>query len=615
MTRYFEVQQRDGAARIGKLILEKTIRTPFILDTRSLKANTSTIIDSGSIWSMGSAKLAEERISEIRNNGGEKKLIILPHQSFPPEAPNDVAISIANKLDFDIQGPTGTVYRHGQDLKKSDMYIMEGAGSFENNARKFFHSLLDMKIEISPDNAVYVPNIATPENIAMLAYLGIDVFDNTRAIVAGHNDIFLTRSGRYYLDALAELPCRCDACSGIELHELRKMKKKDRASIIERHNINEMESELAIVREKIRAGTLREYMEGQCRVRPWLTALLRLADHEYKYLEEKNPVVRSNGMIANSTESLSRVEVVRFAKRVIERYEPPNSDILVLLPCSAKKPYSTSNSHWKFINALGKNRKFVQEMIITSPLGIVPRELELTYPAAHYDTAVTGYWDAEENEWVASCLEKYLEKHKYKTIIAHVEDAYKKICEMVCERLDIEMVFTSSGRIGSPESLRNLRDAAEQCSSGTQKRNVEERKKDVMRSVANYQFGKGAGDILVPEGTIIKSPFPKHQVFVGKTQLATLIPQYGILAVTIEGTELMRDFGKYLVNIDDFVPKGSLLAPGVVTADPDIRPNDEVFVQGENAICVGRAMMSGAEMQGSSRGVAVDLRHVKKIKK
>ncbi|WP_406660278.1 archaeosine synthase subunit alpha [Methanolobus sp. ZRKC3] len=614
MTRYFEVQQRDGAARIGKLLLEKIIQTPFILDTRTLKAKDSPIIDSGSIWGLGSAKIAEEKIAEIRRDGGEKKLIILPHQSFPPEAPDDVAIAIADSLDFDIEGAIGTVYRHGQNVRKSDMYIMEGAGCFDNNAKKFFHSLLELKGNISPDTAVYTPNICTPENIAMLAYLGVDVFDSTKAIVAAHNDIYLTRSGRFYLDALAELPCRCEACSGTDLAELRKMGKKERALILEKHNINELEGELAIVREKIRAGVLREYLEGQCRVRPWLTALLRLADNEYSYLEERNPIVRSSGMTANSTESLSRVEVVRFAERVIERYSPPEADVLVLLPCSAKKPYSISNSHWKFINAIGKNRRYVQEMIITSPLGIVPRELELTYPAAHYDTAVTGYWDAEEKEWVASCLEKYLKKNEYKTIIAHVEDAYKQICEIVSDRLGVEIIYTSSGNVGSPESLRNLKEETDKHSMG-RNRNVEERKREMLRAVADYQFGSGAGDILVPAEATIKSPFPKYQSFTGKTQLATLIPQYGTLAVTIEGVELMQAFDKYIVTIEDFVPKGSLLAPGVVKADPRIRPNDEVFVQGENAICVGRAVMSGPEMQGSTRGVAVDLRHVKKIGK
>jgi archaeosine synthase len=282
------------------------------------------------------------------------------------------------------------------------------------------------------------------------------------------------------------------------------------------------------------------------------------------------------------------------------------------LPCSARKPYSTSNSHWKFINALGKSRKFVHEVIITSPLGIVPRELELTYPAAHYDTTVTGYWDAEEKEWVASCLENYLTQHRYTSIVAHVEDAYRVICEMVAEKLGIDIIYTSLGNVSSPESLKNLSKTVSELCTG-RKRGHEQTQKDLMKAVADYQFGKGAGEILVPEGSTVKGPFPKHQIFAGKKQLITLIPQYGTLAITIEGAKALLKQGRYTVKIDDFVPRGSLLAPGVVDADPLIRPNDEVIIIGEKAIAVGRANMNGDEMKKSSRGVAVDLRHVKKL--
>ena len=48
-------------------------------------------------------------------------------------------------------------------------------------------------------------------------------------------------------------------------------------------------------------------------------------------------------------------------------------------------------------------------------------------------------------------------------------------------------------------------------------------------------------------------------------------------------------------------------------SDPQIRPNDEVIVLGDRALCVGRALMSGNEMVKSNRGVAVDIRHVKKL--
>ena len=55
----------------------------------------------------------------------------------------------------------------------------------------------------------------------------------------------------------------------------------------------------------------------------------------------------------------------------------------------------------------------------------------------------------------------------------------------------------------------------------------------------------------------------------------------------------------------------SLLAPGVVDADEQIRPGDEVIVRGERAFGIGRARMAGWEMVRSQRGVAVDIRHIK----
>jgi len=57
-----------------------------------------------------------------------------------------------------------------------------------------------------------------------------------------------------------------------------------------------------------------------------------------------------------------------------------------------------------------------------------------------------------------------------------------------------------------------------------------------------------------------------------------------------------------------------LLAPGVVDADSEIRPGDEVIVRGERAFGLGKAKMSGWEMVASRRGVAAELRHMKETK-
>jgi archaeosine synthase len=271
-------------------------------------------------------------------------------------------------------------------------------------------------------------------------------------------------------------------------------------------------------------------------------------------------------------------------------------------------------SHQKFINALGKYRRFVHEVIITSPMGVVPRELELTYPAAHYDTPVTGHWDLEEKAWVGGCLRQYIQKNNYKNIIAHVHGAYKEICESVASELGLNFIYTADEGVTSYESLDLLRNTVSDFES-TRKRLSEESKLDMMRAIADYQFGKGAGEILVPDDAMIKAPFPKFQLFAERQQLATLIPQYGALALTVDGAIRLRDHPYYKVKVGDFIPHSSILAPGVLGADPQIRPGDEVIVEGEKFIGVGRSNMSGWEMKQCGKGMAVELRHSKKIEK
>jgi len=626
MTRYFEIEQRDGAARIGKLLLSPELHTPCILNAAELGKleKPGPVIDAGSFWGVKSDAELEARVKQIREKAGKGTLIILPHQAYPPSIPVESLEKVQKFTAFkgenvEDAGPTGSLLRMGEQPEKTDLYVMEGAGTLENNARRFLETVIEFRNHIPPDTALYAPNLALPENIAMLVYLGVDVLDDTRAEIAAYSDIYLTAAGSFYLDSLTEFPCRCRVCAESTPADLRKLPKIERAKFLSAHNKNALEAELSLVRERIRTGTLREYVEGQCRVRPWLTALLRLGDFEYSYLEERIPAFRQNQLLADTSEALSRVEVVRFARRIQERYTPPDLEILVLLPCAARKPYSISQSHQKFILALGKYRKFVHEVILTSPLGIVPRELELTYPAAHYDTAVTGHWDEEEKAWVSGCLEAYLSKYRYKAIVAHVEGAYREICERSAGKLGIEITYTATGSLVSMEALSNLKKTVESiCTSESFSRKslkAEEDKKNFMRAIAEYQFGEGAAFLFSEEtGKLaVKGRFPKYQLFSGKKQLATLVPQYGMLALSLEGAELVLKNKKYLVKIDDFLPRGSILAPGVIEADPGIRPNDEVIVLGKKALCVGRAMMSGEEMVKSSRGVAVDVRHIKKL--
>jgi archaeosine synthase len=133
-----------------------------------------------------------------------------------------------------------------------------------------------------------------------------------------------------------------------------------------------------------------------------------------------------------------------------------------------------------------------------------------------------------------------------------------------------------------------------------------------VRAIADHQFGRGAGDALFGD-VDLQGQYPKLRALGGDgDQLAAMVPEYGTLALTLAGGRRWLDSGidAKRVSIDAFVPHGSVLAPGVVGTDTSIRVGDEVVVEGPKALAVGRAAMHGAAMAGSTRGVAVDVRHV-----
>ncbi|MBS7615932.1 pseudouridine synthase [Candidatus Bathyarchaeota archaeon] len=143
-----------------------------------------------------------------------------------------------------------------------------------------------------------------------------------------------------------------------------------------------------------------------------------------------------------------------------------------------------------------------------------------------------------------------------------------------------------------------------------------------IRSVADYQFGKGVGEKLFPEN--VKIAYSKRTgriryVYLDKKRLATLRPTDGFFSLSIEGAKRIVENhaqARCLVVIKNDVAKfvadgGDVFAVHVVRADSEIRPRDEVIVVNENGgvLAVGRAVLSGEEMTAFKSGVAVKVRH------
>lgn len=142
-----------------------------------------------------------------------------------------------------------------------------------------------------------------------------------------------------------------------------------------------------------------------------------------------------------------------------------------------------------------------------------------------------------------------------------------------------------------------------------------------IRSVADYQFGKNVGTKLFPENVEIvrsKRTGRIRYVYLSGKRLATLRPTDGLFSLSIAGAKRIVENAvsvSCLVTVQDAVSNfiaegGDVFAKHVVKADSDIRPKDEVIVVNQNGeiLAVGRAVLSGEEMEVFARGAAVKVR-------
>lgn len=298
-------------------------------------------------------------------------------------------------------------------------------------------------------------------------------------------------------------------------------------------------------------------------------------------------------ILCTTEASLHRPEARRWRERM--RLLKPQGEVVVVLPCSMRKPYSQSQSHQIFIRAT----KGFQEVILTSPFGICPREMEQTYPIQSYDVSTTGDWSQEEIDLTGQCLQDYVEDRE---LIAHVAGGYRKVCE---EYVDNATYTCPDGRTTSPESVKNLKNQLSKYRPQKGKNKSLYR----LRSIARYQFNTEDADALIPDGSRVRGRFNRQIIHKGQ-QIATLQFETGLYSLNLKGGEILKNIHKNWVIIDFDLKTNTLFAPGVVEAHSGIIPKDEVVIMKDDQVVgVGKALLSGEEMKNAVKGVAVRVRH------
>lgn len=543
MTR-FNIRKRDGLARTG--IFETgitSVKLPFALAAETLFPGLESLK-----WTNLPLCAPMALVNQFPPESGSQPVVIHPLRDNPAQSGD--CVMVANW--------------HTAFL----------------NPRNYTDWLICLKEKTPVDTAWYAPGTALPSNAHILCYSGFDLFDFLAVDLKTAQALFCTPEGEFPADVLGSGICTCAGCQTENLLQ---------------HNREALLREIALISRFIEASQLRDLVESRCRMNAAHVAIMRHLDNQYPFTERHLPIARSGVMRANSGESLQRAEVRRFAERVINRYCPPKTDVAVLLPCSAKKPYSLSQSHKKFQRAIAGR---AHELIVTSPLGLVPRELECIYPAGHYDVPVTGYWDAEECSVIARILARYFKRHAYRRIIAHLEGGALKVAQMAAGKCGITLEFTCKEH-PTADSALNALDAA---LAGERRM-----KDDRLHGMASYQFSID----LETKGTTVRGHYPDLFYSKNNVQIFSLDTGTGMLRPTFDGWHLIPE--GYRVYIDDFIPEGDVLVPGVVRADPGIRDGDEVLVVGPRALATGRAALPTEDILRSRRGVAVRVRKIKRL--
>jgi len=145
MARLFEVTKRDGAARLGKLSWrDEELATPYSFESR-------------------------EELQFL------KELTI-------HKAEIDVTVVAA-------QEETST------EQIDADVVILAGAARFRGDPRGLTKALLEARALANPDSALYVPALATPTNVSLLVYAGVDLVDTVMAEVKAREGYFLDADG------------------------------------------------------------------------------------------------------------------------------------------------------------------------------------------------------------------------------------------------------------------------------------------------------------------------------------------------------------------------------------------------------------------------------------
>lgn len=454
--------------------------------------------------------------------------------------------------------------------------------SLLNHPVYLLNYIMIIRQNFSPEVMLYAPGVPS-FYIPLLTYLGIDLFDFT----------FLTTISS---------------------------KGENKTPVVLEHGntYSDYIYTLNRVRKALKINKLRDLARVYANSYPPQKTLLKKIDQKYS-LEQQVSIYGAETLYCTDDTDLTRSEVSLFRDRVTKRFSVPSHiEALIFLPCSARKPYSQSKSHASFRHVIKRSlksaRHFIMEIILTSPLGVVPRNLEYTFPAAHYDIPVTGDWSNAEKKHLAQDIKQLLKKCSDSTIlIGYVKGAEREVLKTVCLELnrEIHLISEDITSLTSKEGLFQFKLLLKEKLKSLP-RSKANNQLEFLRTICDYQFGKGTGNILIPDTVQIRGRKEIGlRVTLNGKHFLTFRKSTGLLTLSIEAARLLFGHSENIVKFDgDYIQGSTIFANAIKEAHSEIRINDEVIVvNNENEIiAIGVAHLPGNLLVQMKRGFGIKIR-------
>lgn len=554
---------------------------------------------------------------EIKNYLFHAKKILKNH----PNLNFGLTIKIFDYVElFDLYIP---IVRQFENIK-----IVNLIDTFDNisNYRSILKIIVKIKLELDNNVIIMASGRIIPKYYPLLIYLGIDLIDSSYSLFLSAENFYDTIEYLLPIYKIKYLPCSCIACKGNLSNVLNDRHSSEKIDLLSLHNLITANNYVKKIKEYLNHEDFRVFVEKSSFDDTNLISMLKILDKDYfdfiKYetpISQKIKKVRSLG-----PSSYNRPDFRQFRERTLKNFEPePWTTLILLLPCSAKKPYSESKSHRKFYSVIRKFPKFptFQEFILTSPLGCIPRQLENVYPVNSYDISVTGEWDNEEINITSEMLIKLIEKYNPNIpIICHLKDEYLEIVQKASSKLPHNFLFSEiSDKTTSIESLQSLESLIMNYKDKYQpkKSHLESEmfSKTWIRKfvkILDYQFGTNAGISIISNGLKpIRLRF-NDQINLKdlKTQeiLGVFKHSTGQIELTINGIKRLVKNSRsidsnYIVFDGQEFQGNTLFRAGILDYSLDLIPNNQVVIldKGKNKILGSGVLLVGSNFIRNSK--------------